>query len=69
MPHAHIFTSMAIEDDLFEGDSYFIAEIKSLKRILNVVETKTPCLCFIDEILKERIRSNVLLLQPALLLG
>lgn len=52
LPYGHVLTSMAIEDDIFEGDSYFVAEIKSVKRILNLAEKKTTCLCFIDEILK-----------------
>lgn len=48
----HVITSMAIEDDIFEGDSYFIAETKSIKRLLNLVQTNIRCYCFIDEILK-----------------
>lgn len=52
LPHGHVLTSMAVEDDIFEGDSYFVAEIKSVKRVLQLVETKIPCLCFVDEILK-----------------
>ena len=54
---------MAIEDNLFEGDSYFVSEIKSIKRLLQQVETKERCYCFVDEILKgtntiERIASS-----------
>lgn len=52
LPRANVLTSMAIEDDIFAGDSYFVAEIKSVKRVLNLVDNKQPCLCFIDEILK-----------------
>lgn len=52
LPHGHVLTSMAIEDDIFEGDSYFVAEIKSVKRVLQLAESNTPCLCFVDEILK-----------------
>jgi len=47
-----VLTSMAVKDDVVEGDSYFIAEIKSLKRVMDAVSGKTRCLCFIDEILK-----------------
>jgi len=39
----HVITSMAVEDDLFEGDSYFVAEIKSIKRLLDQVATKERC--------------------------
>ena len=39
----HVLTSMAIEDDLFEGDSYFVSEIKSIKRLLDQVAPKERC--------------------------
>ncbi|GAA0364278.1 DNA mismatch repair protein MutS [Alkalibacterium iburiense] len=52
MKRGHVLTSMAVEDDIIEGDSYFIAEIKSLKRILSKVKAGDRCYCFIDEILK-----------------
>ncbi|MGN8982108.1 MutS-related protein [Enterococcus villorum] len=63
LEHGHVLTSMAIEDDLFEGDSYFVSEIKSIKRLLDKVATKERCYCFVDEILKgtntiERIASS-----------
>lgn len=48
----HVLTSMAVQDDIFAGDSYFIAEIKSLKRVLEKVKSKERCYLFIDEILK-----------------
>ncbi|SJZ62206.1 MutS domain V [Pilibacter termitis] len=64
----HVLTSMAIEDDLFEGESYFIAETKSIKRILDVVETGEFVFAFIDEILKgtntiERISASSSILE------
>lgn len=46
-----ILTSMAVRDDITAGESYFIAEIKSLKRLMDAAGT-SPCLLFIDEILK-----------------
>jgi hypothetical protein len=52
LPRASILTAMAIEDDILAGDSYFVAEIKSVKRVLDLVGDDHPCLCFIDEILK-----------------
>jgi DNA mismatch repair ATPase MutS len=48
----HVLTSMAVQDDIFEGDSYFVAEIKSLKRVLKQSNTHQRCYLFIDEILK-----------------
>lgn len=46
------YTSMALKDNLFKNESYFIVEIKSLKRILNDLNNDIPVLCFIDEILR-----------------
>lgn len=48
---AGVFTSMAIRDDVVSGDSYFIAEIKSLKRIVDDAKDKKSYY-FVDEILK-----------------
>lgn len=48
----HVITSMAVEDNVIEGDSYFVAEIKSIKRLLDQVATSQRCYCFVDEILK-----------------
>lgn len=46
------YTSMALRDNLLNNESYFIVEIKSLKRILNNLDNDIPVLCFIDEILR-----------------
>lgn len=60
----YIYSSMALRDDLQNNESYYIVEIKSLKRILNKTsESKVPVLCFIDEVLRgtntlERIASS-----------
>jgi hypothetical protein len=47
-----VFTSMALKDSVRDGESYFIAEIKSIKRILSYLNERVPCLCFIDEVLR-----------------
>lgn len=52
MKKGNILTSMAIKDNVIEGDSYFIAEIKSLKRIIDNMAKKPGDYYFIDEILK-----------------
>ena len=62
-----ILTSMAMRDDISGGDSYFIVEVKSLKRIMDFVK-KYPCTCYIDEILRgtntiERIASSASVLE------
>ena len=46
-----IATSMALRDDITGGESYFIVEVKSLKRILDYMKAY-PCTCYIDEILR-----------------
>jgi len=67
-PAFYIYSSMAIADDLLAGDSYFVAEIKSTKRILDAASIKYPILCVIDEILRgtntiERISASSELLK------
>lgn len=47
-----IFTSMALKDDLLSGESYYIVETKSLKRIIDSINPSIPCLCIIDEVLR-----------------
>lgn len=47
-----IATSMALKDNIFSKESYYIVEIKSLKRILDRLNDKIPTLCFIDEVLR-----------------
>ena len=47
-----ILSSMAIADNLLSGESYYIAEIKSLKRIADAAVSEQPTLCVIDEVLR-----------------
>lgn len=63
-----IYSSMALRDDLGSQESYYIVEIKSLKRILNQVGTGWPVLCFVDEVLRgtntvERIAASAQVLK------
>lgn len=52
-PVYRIYSSMALKDDLGNADSYYIVEIKSLKRIIDAVnQSGNPVLCFIDEVLR-----------------
>ncbi len=64
---AYTVSSMAISDDITTGDSYFVSEIKSLKRISQWPK-HIHCVCFIDEILKgtntvERIAASASMLS------
>lgn len=65
----HVFSSMALKDDLGGGESYYIVEIKSLKRILDYAkQSDEPVLCFVDEVLRgtntvERIAASTQILK------
>lgn len=63
-----IYSSMALRDDLMSQESYYIVEIKSLKRILDHMEDDVPLLCFVDEVLRgtntvERIAASAQILK------
>ena len=63
-----IYTSIDLSDDLQAGESYFIAEIKSLKRILDEQKRDGFVLCALDEVLRgtntiERIASSTEILK------
>lgn len=47
-----VASSMALRDDIFSKESYYIVEIKSLKRIMDMVNPDVPVLCFVDEVLR-----------------
>lgn len=46
-----VLTSMAVKDDISAGESYFMAEVRSLKRLTDAARLG-GCLLFIDEILR-----------------
>ncbi|NLK42955.1 MAG: DNA mismatch repair protein MutS [Tissierellia bacterium] len=47
-----LLTSIGTTDNIVEGDSYFMAEAKSLKRILDSINPSQPVLCILDEIFR-----------------
>lgn len=55
-PVFRIYSSMSLKDDLLSGDSYYMAEIKSIKRILDQIRQarveNIRVLCFVDEVLR-----------------
>lgn len=62
-----VYSSMALKDSLENSESYFIVEIKSLKRIIDSPKDK-PILCFVDEVLRgtntvERIAASAQILK------
>ena len=64
-----LYTSMALRDDLEQGDSYFMVEIKALRRILEAAkEEGVRIACFVDEVLRgtntvERIAASTQILK------
>ena len=53
-PFFRVYSSMALTDNLRGGESYFVVEIRSLKRICDAAEDESPVpvLAFIDEVLR-----------------
>ena len=47
----YVMTSMANADDVLSGDSYFMSELKSIRRLFNTYQCN-KIYCFIDEIFK-----------------
>ena len=66
--HFETISSMSLKDDLQKGDSYFIAELRSVKRIADEIGSGKSVLCIIDEVLRgtntiERIAASSSLLE------
>lgn len=52
-PFFTIISSMDIKDSVTKGESFYVAEIKSVKRILDIINRgNTNVLCVLDELLK-----------------
>lgn len=71
-PVYRIYSSMSLRDDLKTSGSYYMVEIRSIKRILEAVEepSAVPVLAFIDEVLRgtntiERIAASSAILESA----
>lgn len=63
-----IYSSMALRDDMGSGESYYIVEIRALKRILDAAAQGQQVLCFVDEVLRgtntvERIAASTQILK------
>lgn len=68
----YVYSSMSLQDDLESGDSYYMVEVKSIRRILEKVREaendKKHALCFVDEVLRgtntvERIAASTQILK------
>ncbi len=65
MPFVNVICSMGVRDDILQGDSYYMAEIKALKRIAS---GQRRTVCFVDEVLRgtntiERIAASCSILR------
>lgn len=64
-----IYTSLSLKDNIFAGDSYYMAEIRSIKRIMDAATDRSiPIICFVDEVLRgtntvERIAASTMILK------
>lgn len=68
LPRVAIMTSMSLVDDIESGDSYFVTETKSIKRIIDMINEDRATLVCIDEVLKgtntvERVAASASLLN------
>jgi DNA mismatch repair ATPase MutS len=68
-PQCMPVSSMSLKDNLMSGESYYMAEIKSVKRILDMASASgVHVVCFIDEVLRgtntiERIAASTEILK------
>lgn len=63
-----VYSSMNLKDDIISGDSFYMAEIKSLKRLLKIAESSKYAMIFMDEMFKgtnvvERIAAASIILR------
>ena len=68
LPFCSLYTSMSLKDNLTLKDSYYMAEIKAIKRILDAAEKKNMVICMVDEVLRgtntiERIAASTQILK------
>lgn len=68
MPDMNVLTTMSLRDDVISGESYFIKEVRYLKRIIDASSEARMALCVIDEILrgtntKERIAASTAVIR------
>ena len=68
LPFCKLYTSMSLKDNLALKESYYMAEIKAIKRILDAAEGKQVIVCMVDEVLRgtntmERIAASTQILK------
>lgn len=68
MPFCSVYTSMSLKDSLTLKESYYMAEIKAIKRILDAAKKGEQIVCMVDEVLRgtntiERIAASTQILK------
>lgn len=68
LPLCRLFTSMDIKDSIQGKESYYMAEIKAIKRILEAARKNCKVVCMVDEVLRgtntiERIAASTQILK------
>ena len=68
MPFCKIYTSMSLKDSITLKESYYMAEIKAMKRILDSADKGNMVVCMVDEVLRgtntvERIAASTQILK------
>ena len=68
VPFCRLYTSMSLKDSISLKESYYMAEIKAIKRILDAAEKKDVIICMVDEVLRgtntvERIAASTQILK------
>lgn len=68
MPFCKIYTSMSLKDSIALKESYYLAEIKAMKRILDSAAKGNMVICMVDEVLRgtntvERIAASTQILK------
>lgn len=51
-PFFKLYSSIRISDDLLESKSYYLEEVLTIKKLIDVSEDESPCLFVLDEIFK-----------------
>ena len=68
MPFCKLYTSMSLKDSIALKESYYMAEIKAMKRILDSASKENMVVCMVDEVLRgtntvERIAASTQILK------
>ena len=68
MPMCRLYTSMSVKDSITGKESYYMAEIRAIKRILDVAKETEIVICMVDEVLRgtntvERIAASTQILK------